>query len=175
MIPPNIKSYLYGEFAQDIRSAVDIYMEGTAKQGNKQAVKAFIESHLKNVRDAAMQAADHVICEAQRLRDEAAMLHSHVQNLKADMQSLEQKRDELQEQVAALNEKFSDPKLREAFRLFQEVSASPGDDNRYSPKEDTSLKQRRITAAGIMAAAYLGMQVYSPGGGRIPKDDSAHD
>ena len=173
MIPNNIRSYLYGEFAQDIRSAVDSYMDGTAKQGNKQAVKAFIESHLKEVRDAAMQASEHVICEAQRLRDEAQTMRAHVSSLEQDIVLLEQKRDTLQKEVDELNEKFCDPKLREAFRLFQEVSKSPGDDSLYGPKEDAYTKQRRITAAGIMAAAYLGMQVYSPGGGRTPKEDAA--
>lgn len=86
-----------------------------------------------------------------------SVVEHNIATMKAELFELEkecaEKRDELRSQASAL----SDPKAREAFLLFRLVSKSEG-------KEDTYIRQRRITAAGLMAAAFLGLERYEVGG-----------
>ena len=148
------------ELARKLREAfireVDAYCsESSATTSNKMALKNFWGSRGTRI---IGNLVDHIV-EADRNLEQVCgdirMREIERDNLELEITQLEGRRKDL-------DEKFTDPKAREAFNLYTEVLKTGAKDNGYE-------SVRRITAAGAIAAAYLGLTQY---GGGDKKEDA---
>ena len=148
------------KLARELREAfireVDAYCaESLATTSNKMALKNFWSSRGTRI---IGNLVDHIV-EADRNLEQICgdirMCEIERDNLGLEITQLEGKRKDL-------DEKFTDPKAREAFTLYTEVLKTGAKDNGYE-------SVRRITAAGAIAAAYLGLTQY---GGGDKKEDA---
>ena len=148
------------ELARKLRESfmreVDAYCsQGSATPGNKMAMKNFWTTHGSEI---IGNLVDHIV-EADRNLEQVCgdirMREIERDNLELEITQLERRRKDL-------DEKFTDPKAREAFTLYTEVLKTGAKDNGYE-------SVRRITAAGAIAAAYLGLTQY---GGGDKKEDA---
>lgn len=147
------------ELARELREAfireVDSYCsESSATTSNKMALKNFWSSRGTRI---IGNLVDHIV-EADR---ELERVFLRIRGLETERDNLEMEITQLEGKRKDLDEKFTDPKAREAFTLYTEVLKTGKGDNGYE-------SCRRITAAGAMAAAFLGLQRY--GGGAKEND-----
>ena len=148
------------ELARELREAfireVDAYCaESSATTSNKMALKNFWSSRGTRI---IGNLVDHIV-EADRELERVCL---RIRGLETERDNLELEITQLEGRRKDLEEKFTDPKAREAFTLYTEVLKTGEKDNGYE-------SVRRITAAGAMAAAYLGLTQY---GGGDKKEDS---
>ena len=137
------------------------YEDGPALPQNKAAVRSFIGRFADGAEEAFVSVLRQEVDELDRNRKKYADLRDHLSGLEIEKQSLESKIAKLRKEEEELSQKFADPKAREAFTLYTEVLKTGKGDNGYE-------SCRRITAAGAMAAAFLGLQRY--GGGAKEND-----
>ena len=148
------------ELARELREAfireVDAYCaESSATTSNKMALKNFWSSRGTRI---IGNLVDHIV-EADRALERVCL---RIRGLETERDNLELEITQLEGKRKDLDEKFTDPKAREAFTLYTEVLKTGAKDNGYE-------SVRRITAAGAIAAAYLGLTQY---GGGDKKEDA---
>ena len=142
------------ELAKKLREGfmreVDAYCsKESATPGNKMAMKNFWTTRGTRI---IGNLVDHIV-EADR---ELERVCSRIKSLELERFNLESEISQLEGKRKDLDEKFTDPKAREAFTLYTEVLKTGKGDNGYE-------SCKRITAAGAMAAAYLGLTQYEGG------------
>lgn len=122
-------------FRKNLDERLEKFLNGQAKQSTKECVKRIVE-----------ESADSLIyMEIQSLQDAFA-----------ELDNLDEKKDVV---TALLNkvEGLMDDRAKTAILLYERVkTAEQGDDN--------FARCRKITAAGLMAAAYLGLNRYEVSG-----------
>ena len=142
------------ELAKKLREGfmreVDAYCsQESATPGNKMAMKNFWTTRGSRI---IGNLVDHIV-EADRNLEQVC---GTIRMRELDRDNLEIEISQLEARRKALDEKFTDPKAREAFTLYTEVLKTGAKDNGYE-------SVRRITAAGAIAAAYLGLTQYGGG------------
>lgn len=148
------------ELARKLRESfmreVDAYCsQESATPGNKMAMKNFWSSRGTRI---IGNLVDHIV-EADRNLEQVC---GTIRMREIERDNLEIEISQLEARSKALGDKFTDPKAREAFTLYTEVLKTGAKDNGYE-------SVRRITAAGAIAAAYLGLTQY--GGGDKTKEE----
>ena len=139
------------EFNRVFRSRLAATIDGKASGTTKTAIKHFAE----RCADDLMEIVVESMCDALKDLDNRS---AETQ----DVESLERQKTTLLKEIAQLKDRFTDPKAREAFRLYTEVMETGKNDNGYE-------RCRRISAAGAIASAYLGLTQY--GGGSKADND----
>ena len=153
------KYYSIGESERDLRFAFSravsarlaALLDGKASGTTKTAIKHFVGQCMDDLTSIVVSS----MCDA--LKD----LDKRSEEMQ-DVESLERQKTALLKDLAQMKDKFSDPKAREAFRLYAEVMETGKNDNGYE-------RCRRISAAGAIASAYLGLTSY--GGGTKADND----
>lgn len=138
------------------------YEDGPALPQNKAAVSSFIGRFADGAEEAFVSVLRQEVDEMDENRRKWHDLQNELSTLQNEKELLEGKISKLRKEKEELSQKFTDPKAREAFNLYTEVLKTGANDNGYE-------SVRRITAAGAMAAAYLGLTQY---GGGDKKEDS---
>lgn len=118
-------------YAQFLDKRLDEFLAGKAKPENKAAVKRIVE-------DSAL---DILRIEIEPLEEMFAEIERYGQDL--------QEYRELKSEIDGLG----DERSKVALSLYRKISKSETGDDNY-------VKCRRVTAAGLVAASYLGLQGY---------------
>lgn len=118
-------------YAQFLEKRLDEFLAGKAKPENKVAVKRIVENSAVEILKIEIEPLKEMFAEIDRCEQEL----KEFRELKSEMDGLGDERSKI------------------ALSLYRNISKSEtGDDN--------FAKCRRITAAGLVAASYLGLQGY---------------
>lgn len=150
------KSGIEFRIAQGFKARLKDYLAGEDSK-TKSAVRAFFGIDESRIMDCVKMITESISSYAKSLRERESVivrfererieLEEKISDLKKEVESLQKERD-------SLAERFSDPRARDAYLLYQEACKPDG-------KEDAYTKQRRVTAAGLMASAFLGLKEYN--------------
>lgn len=154
---------LRDSFKAHLDSRLTAKLNGQSSGATKQAIKKFVESCGNDLVDEVVESLQDGFADLDRAVERFFELKHEHESLEDDIAKLKHQKETLLAETAELDAKFSDPKAREAFRLFTEVLDTGKKDNGYE-------RCRRITAAGAIASAYLGLTRY--GGGITDNDDN---
>ena len=141
---------------QDFKAKLNDYLAGEDSK-TKSAVRYFFNLREDRIMDCVKMLTDSISkyvatikkreMVVAKFESERISLEEKISDLKKEVESLQKERD-------SLAERFSDTRARDAYLLYQEACKPDG-------KEDAYTKQRRVTAAGLMAAAFLGLKEYN--------------
>ena len=145
-----------------MKKLADKYMDIGASPGNKVAIRMFMQKFAVDGLSVLTDELRVIIDEIDDIRGQYEPLKASIADLSSQERKLMREVDDLKMERSKQADKFTDPKAREAFRLYTEVMSTGQRDNGYE-------RCRRITAAGAIAAAYLGLTRY--GGGVSDADD----
>ena len=119
------------EYGARLDARLNEYLTGKAKPENKISVRKIVEDSAIELLEMAMEPLEELFKE----------INKHANDLR-DFRELKEKMDNL-----------GDERSKVAMSLYRNISKmEPGDDN--------FAKCRRITAAGLVAASYLGLRGY---------------
>lgn len=153
-------------FKAHLDSRLKKKMDGQSSGATKQAIKLFVESCGDDLVTEVVESLQDGFADLDRAVERFDALRNERDSLEEEIRQLKKVKEDLLKETAELDEKFSDPKAREAFRLYSEVLETGKRDNGYE-------RCRRITAAGAIASAYLGLTRY--GGGIADNDENEKD
>lgn len=145
------------DFHKILLARLERFIDGYAKAATKTIVKNFVcscgDEYIDSIASGLREACEGMMEYLRAARKYAA----YYEELEGEIADLEVKREGLQIQIKKLQTDFPDPRARAAFDLYQRISAP------VEEGEAPQTTQRRITAAGLMAAAYLGLERYEIG------------
>lgn len=160
----NPAQYMHLELREELNARLNKMIDGNAKPTTKGAIKDFVgrygEAVIELIAPELEEACEQVtilLTNAMKYARFIGIMEDRLATLQGEYRRVEK---ELSEKEAA----FPDPRARCAYELYARASAGEG-------REDAYTKQRRITAAGLMAAAYLGLTHYEINNAKQPKQE----
>lgn len=157
-------------FLNIMKERLERTLEGNAKGTSKGIIKGFVDRCGHTFVDSIDTAMREACIDAERNLMEIKSkiraiyrLEKQVDDLRQEIEDLRIEKEGIEVEIDTMREAFPDPKARTAYELFSRISTDETD--------DTYTKQRRITSAGLVAAAYLGLQHYEINTGNNQKKD----
>ena len=123
---------------------------------NRMAIINYISNRAGLLRTWAGEAAADVVAslrEKDKEMGDIYLLKERINDLEQQRELLEMQISELEKKADALKAQFSDERMRNAYVLWKEITKAEQGDNSY-------IAQKKITAAGAIISAALGMQCY---------------
>ena len=158
-------------FGQALKARLAKVIDGHAKGYTKSSVLDFVNRFGQDCIDLVAPEMEEVckyavgvMTQMKGYAWEIIKAQDKIDAMNEEVYLLEETINQRKEQIAALEAEFPDPRARSAYQLYTKVSTP-------DVKDDTYTKQRRITSAGLMAAAYLGLQRYEINPAKQPKQE----
>ena len=162
---------LQAELHEILKARVNRMLEGHAQPATKSAIMTFVNRFgdevidfiIPDLKDACGEVCRSIAELKQQARN-LATLQDNIESRQDDLGFLENMIRHHQELIKKLETDFPDPRARSAYQLYTKISTP-------DVKDDTYTKQRRITSAGLVAAAFLGLERYEINPAKQPKQD----
>ena len=156
----NPASVVREKFRASVVARLEKFLDGNAKGTTKTAVKQFFNQCADDCLDTIEPSLQEAVAETKQYLVNAACMARNLNLVKYTIDDLRNQRKQLELEIEELGkhkeelaETFPDPRARAAYEIYTRVSESDKFDDSYT-------KQCRIRQAGLMAAAYLGLQRY---------------